>query len=403
MDPNWKRKAWIGWVIVYLITGGILAWQETESIKSFKVKEHTRNAVIELSPSQGVDPSLAGKIVHVVGPLTTPETFSDEVLHFQIPVISLVRTVEYWQVLESREQKTIKDVYGNDSTIVKYSYKPEWVLKPIAKDGSYTVLFTLASDSFYAKDVRLGPYHLSNTLVQRIKKKPIKVPGISYDSFMDAAGVTPIRQRMLSKQGMEMHQDDNAYFFGKDPSDPEVGDVRVIFTGVEPGGTYSVIARVDKDGSLTCDTEVDSVTGIIAGNHSAKAMTNSYARRSNKGIWKYRLILMLILSLGVLTLIDGKFTILKSACIGVLAVLAVISIVWVILRFKVGIFLLLLTLLLAGYVFWLFHPKKPDVIIEDGKKPDTFGLAGGDGGSDGDADGSTDGTDPEKPDVFKLE
>lgn len=406
MDPNWKRRAWIATVIVYLFTGGLLAWKETESIKSFKAKEHTRNEVIELPLSHGIDRSLAGKLVHVVGPLTTPETFSDEELHFQIPVISLIRTVEYWQVVETKEQKTIKDVYGNDSTIVKSSYKPNWVLKPIVKDGGYRALFTLKSDSFYAKDACLGPYHLSSSLVQRIKKEPVKVPDISYGSFIKASGISPIEQRFLSKGGVKMFQEDNTYFFGKDPSDPQVGDVRVTFTGVEPGGTYSVIALVDKDGSLTSEADANSITGIVAGDRSAEAMTGKYARRSNKGIWKLRLGLMLLFSLLALSLIsDEKFAILKSVCIGVLAILAVISIVWVILRFKVGIFILLLTLLIAGYLFWLFHPKQPDVIIEDGKKPDTIDLTGGDGGTDGDAatDGSIGGTDPEEPEVFTLE
>ena len=331
-------------------------------------------------------------------------------LKVDIPVISLYRDVNYWQVEESKEEKTVKDVYGKDSTIVKYNYDAKWVKKPIVKDGGYRALFTLPTAAFTATDVYLGPYRVSKKLTSRITKEPLDQVDIPFENFLDAAGVTDMNRRFISKSGVTMHRSGNTYHFGKDFANPEVGDVQVSFIGVKPG-TYSAIALVDEDGSLTTeDRDGKTVTEIVKGKRSAKAMMGRFVRRQKDGIWKLRLGLMLLFSMLLIVLLkDEKYFILKCVSLGVLAVMAVISPIWLFLRFKVGIFLFLFTLLLAVYAFWLFHPKKPTVVIEDGGKPETIDLSDGDGKTDKpEGDGGTGGssirvTDKEDPEVFSLE
>ena len=406
MKNDWKKNIWIGIGIFYLVLGIAIATQEVKRIKALKTRETLRLDVVEVPLSEGVDRSLAGKYIHIVGPLKTGETYHDDALKFEIPVISLVRSVKYWQVEETQEEKTVKDVYGKDSTIVKTNYVAKWVNDPIVKNNATNVLFTLPSTSFTASDVHLGPYRVSKDLISFISKGPIENVDIPFNNFLDAAGVTGIRSRFIEKSGVTMTRSSNTYFFGKDSQNPAVGDVQITFTGVQPG-TYSAIALVADDGSLTTGKlDGKTVTSIIAGKRSAEAMMGKFVRSQKKGIWKLRLATLLTLSLFLFTALkDEKFAVLKSVSIAGLAIMVIISTVWLILRFKVGIFLLLFTLLLAGYTYWLFHPKKPTVVIEDGGKPETIDLPDGDGKTNGtgESEGSLHVTDTEEPEVFSLE
>lgn len=212
----------------------LLFWNEGRAVKRYKDLKEGAGKVVSVS-AEAVDPADEGKLIHVTGEAKTSGPLSDPDFAISEDAIKLRRDVEMYQWVEDVQTEKKENVGGSVDTKKTYSYRQEW-RSELVDSSRFQVKeahrnpteMRFASKSFVAKGVTLGAYRLPDFLIAKIGGGEPLDPGPTSD-------LPPaLRSEARSAAG--------GYYFGNDPANPQVGDLKVTFSIVRPG-PLSVVAQ----------------------------------------------------------------------------------------------------------------------------------------------------------------
>lgn len=224
---------------VLLAVGTVLLfWNEGRAVKRYKDLNEGAGIVVSID-SGTIDPAMEGNLVHATGEAVTPAPLTDSQFGITEKAIKLIREVEMYQWKENVTTETSTKTGGTEETRKTYSYSRAWSgglidssRFQVQSDHSNPPEMKYKAASFLADGVTLGAFKLPEFLVQKIGGAT-RLPIESLESVP-----APLKgAAMLHNQG---------FYFGSDPLNPQIGDLRVSFSIIRPG-PVSVVAQQAND------------------------------------------------------------------------------------------------------------------------------------------------------------
>ena len=164
--------------------------------------------------------------------------------------IAISRAVEYYQYEEKSSTKTVDRIGGSQERVTTYTDEKKWMSAPVNsakfKDPAYQssnfTLTTVEAKTERAKHVTFGGYALPSFIISSISGS------IPATANLTASELAQWEKTLTGNeiQGVavqRVHASGNTVYFGKSPSTPEIGDVRVTLTKIMPAD-ISIIAKV---------------------------------------------------------------------------------------------------------------------------------------------------------------
>jgi hypothetical protein len=361
-------KAFSGIIVglILLIIGiALLFWNEGRAVKTYNTLKEGQGLVMNVSADEA-DAANDGKLVHLTADATTEEILVDEDFGISANAIRLQRDVEMYQWKETEESETRKKLGGGEETVTTYTYSKQWssglnnssnFQQPEGHENPSE--FPYDSMTWDAENVPVGAFYLSPDLISQLSDfadLPVReIP----------EGAAWPEDATLSKGGI---------YLGANPAQPQVGDVRIKFSVIEPG-PVSIVAAQNGDTFADYQTKAGgTIAMIVPGNVPAQQMFEDAIATNTLVTWLIRLggfILiwigfgLLFAPLSVLADVVPFFGNLVGAATGLIAfllalavALIVIALAWVFFRPLLAITLLVLAVVAAVFGFRAFR-KKP--------------------------------------------
>ena len=415
-------------LIMFCIGTALLWWNEGRTVKTEKMLDEVGGNYVEMENPNKKDASLDGELICGTALATTEDSLSDAQFGVGAKAIALHRKVEYYQWVESSEEKSEDKLGGKEVTTTTYTYSKKWVSTPVEssefKDPAYqnknTVLTTVEESDQYAENVSFGAYKLNETLIHRISssegldlaisedllKDLDKSAQVAYERFygtkkaaskaveqpaettvlsdsakavadsLKAVNDSIIKNAVNKKDFEYVHQAGNVLYFGRVPGSPEVGDVRVTFEKVVPA-KVTVMAVVDGDSFKPYKAENGKrFQTLVMGKRSGDDIIEADKEANNMWLWILRGVGVLLVIGGLKGIFGFLETILKVVPFianifgwGVGVVCTIIGVAWSLIVIAIAwLFyrpILGITLLvIAGFLTWVFAFKGKDKLKE---------------------------------------
>ena len=415
-------------LIMFCIGTALLWWNEGRTVKTEKMLDEVGGNYVEMENPNKKDASLDGELICGTALATTEDSLSDAQFGVGAKAIALHRKVEYYQWVESSEEKSEDKLGGKEVTTTTYTYSKKWVSTPVEssefKDPAYqnknTVLTTVEESDQYAENVSFGAYKLNEALIHRISssegldlaisedllKDLDKNAQVAYERFygtkktaskaieqpaettvlsdsaktvadsLKAVNDSIIKNAVNKKDFEYVHQAGNVLYFGRVPGSPEVGDVRVTFEKVVPA-KVTVMAVVDGDSFKPYKAENGKrFQTLVMGKRSGDDIIEADKEANNMWLWLLRGVGVLLVIGGLKGIFGFLETILKVVPFianifgwGVGVVCTIIGVAWSLIVIAIAwLFyrpILGITLLvIAGFLTWVFAFKGKDKLKE---------------------------------------
>ena len=254
-----KSFAGIGIGFVLIIAGTILLWWNEGNFVATKAALREAQAVTqELGDVSTVDAGKNGQLVHATAAAETKDTLTDPVFGLSLNAIRLERTVEYYQWVEHAKTETKKKLGGGEEQVTTYTYAQEWVKAPVnsssfkdpdaVRNKVNTVLINLENFKTQAANVSFGAYHLPYFMISAMSGATPLPVNLSTEATANlhkqlALPASPASGAPGTMPEM-VHVSGNTVALGASPATPQIGDLRVTFTQIQPG-TVSIIGKVN--------------------------------------------------------------------------------------------------------------------------------------------------------------
>lgn len=260
---------------------GLLFWNEGRAVKRYKdLKEGA--GVVVTTDSASVDAAIEGKLVHTTGEAKTSGPLSDQQFGVSENAIKLIRSAEMYQWVESEKTEKSTSTGGTETTRKTYSYSKTW--KPgVVNSANFKVSnghqnpaeMKYKSATLVADGVTLGAYRLPEFLVKQI------------------GGATPLTINSVENATPEIKATgklhNGGFYFGADPINPQVGDIRVKFSIVQ-SGPISLIAQKQGDTFTTYQTKTGGKLSLLDRGTLSSDEMFTQAHESNKILtWAIRI------------------------------------------------------------------------------------------------------------------
>lgn len=415
-------------LIMFCIGTALLWWNEGRTVKTEKMLDEVGGNYVEMENPNKKDASLDGELICGTALATTEDSLSDAQFGVGAKAIALHRKVEYYQWVESEEEKSEDKLGGKEVTTTTYTYSKKWVSTPVEssefKDPAYqnknTVLTTVEESDQYAENVSFGAYKLNETLIHRISssegldlaisedllKDLDKNTQVAYERFygtkktaskaaeqpaetavlsdsakavadsLKAVNDSIIKNAVNKKDFEYVHQAGNVLYFGRVPGSPEVGDVRVTFEKVVPA-KVTVMAVVDGDSFKPYKAKNGKrFQTLVMGKRSGDDIIEADKEANNMWLWLLRGVGVLLVIGGLKGIFGFLETSLKVVPFianifgwGVGVVCTIIGVAWSLIVIAIAwLFyrpILGITLLvIAGFLTWVFAFKGKDKLKE---------------------------------------
>jgi hypothetical protein len=215
-------------------------------------------------------------------------------------LLRLNRSVKMYQWEETKHEHTTQSVGGSKETTTTYYYNKVWSETPISSSGFHELLghrnpgFPIRSQSFDTDTATLGAYHVGVDVLNELSPTTT----IPVDHVTPPSG----------------YQVENGEFYrGAAPAHPEIGDIRVEFTGLAPE-TVSFVAA-NSAGTLTPFHSVHDYTIALAKPGIVTASELFAEKQHEENIWTWILrgigfVLMLIAFLLIASPLTTLFAVL---------------------------------------------------------------------------------------------
>ncbi|NXV07672.1 TMM43 protein, partial [Cettia cetti] len=204
-------------LVTFLLAFYVLFTNEGRALRTAKSLDEGLSLVVPLDNIHSISQQNEGRLVHLVGALSTTKPLFDPSYGLSIRAVKLKRNVEMYQWVEYEDSKEYEE-NGEIKKETKYSYNTEWKSEVVNsrnfdREIGHKNPSAMAVESFTAvsPNVQVGSFVLSKGLVDKI------------DDF-----------KQLSLSHLEDPHADvtrgGDYFYHSDnPRRPEVGDLRVSF------------------------------------------------------------------------------------------------------------------------------------------------------------------------------
>ncbi|CAK0772300.1 putative DUF3068 domain-containing protein [Azospirillaceae bacterium] len=262
-------------VILIVLPIALLWWNEDRAVAIEKAIGEAQNIVVSID-SKSVEPRHNGKLVHVTGVATAAGAIKDSALDLSFPGYLVInRQVEMFQWKEIREDKAwvYRQTWSRDWENSDHFKYPQGHVNPRA---------SAQSDSLTAKDARLGTFRLDDASLGRVEAN------IAVQWNNRATGMreilppnTPAGHSLLPG---------GVLYRGKSPEKPQVGDLRITYTGLPSGSVLSIIARQSSDSFAPYPTSNGQKIQIVRyGDHTPQEMFNDELSNNSFMTWMLRL------------------------------------------------------------------------------------------------------------------
>lgn len=198
----------------------ILFTNEGRALQTAHSLDEGLSQVVSLGPLVRIDPQNNNHLVHLTAALQTSQPLHDPNYKVELQAAKLKRQVEMYQWVEYHESTDYQE-NGETKTETTYTYNTEWKSELINsrnfdKEIGHQNPSAMAVESVtvVAPEVRVGPFVLSNGLVDQI------------NDFQTLG----LKDFPTSKLDSFLSIDDDYFYHTLNPRRPEVGDVRVRFS-----------------------------------------------------------------------------------------------------------------------------------------------------------------------------
>ena len=324
----------------------VLFWNEGRTIKRTKALEEAGKTAVSIDP-QTLDPAYEDKLIHISGDVKTDDVLSDSQFNVSLNALRLQRTVTMYQWQEHTETSTRRTSGGGEETTTTYTYSKVWSEELIDSssfhDSGYDNPGSMPYDSktFLAPNAMLGAFALSSNQVDNlgpsveynvnapptIKDVEPQAPasngegnayraavvneGFAQDfsvSTGDAAGSlsvsvdsnannAPASANALALDS-RLKPYGSGYYIGN-PSNPQIGDVKIIFSYVATPCPTSFVAQQHGNSLVEYQAKTGKVLLQNAGIHSLEEMI-AIAKQNNKMIaWIIRAVGLFVIFIGI--------------------------------------------------------------------------------------------------------
>ncbi len=265
----------------------LLFWNEGRGVRTARSLSEGRTRVVSISAG-AVDPANDGRLVHVIGPLHTPDAgVRDPELGIRFPdLVKVRRSVEMYQWKGTDKSK------GSDPS---YKYKKVWDNDRIdstdyAGDRKNPP-FPFPYKKMTADTVKIGAFVLSDGVARRITPSDkIRLEADRIDRLAPA-----LKDRAMIYDG-------GIYIAAggtPDPTDPRIGDIRIVYYGAGET-TISVVAQQRGDRLVpSVGTEGVELAMLEPGRLDAAQLFAEAARRNTFMTWVLRFMGLFLLFAGM--------------------------------------------------------------------------------------------------------
>lgn len=342
-------------LILFIGATILLWWNEGRAVKTDKMLKQAEKIAVHVDDVSSLNPEMEGRLIHATNMAFTEDILTDSYSGIETVAIKLKREVEYYQWVEKTKTEKKDKLGGAEETVTTYTYSKKWTSDPVDSEdfedpayrGLNFVKEEIEAETVYAENVSFGAYMLPEMLISGIGGEvPAEVP---------------VKDTTESR-----HVSGNQVYYGADPKKPEIGDVRLTYTKVEPK-VVSVMAKV-KGVTFEKFTAKNgySMALIRDGEVSMDEMFEQEHAANNTLLWILRILGVILVFIGLKSMVEILITILKvvpflanivnlavGVIVGVVSFawsLLVIALAWIYYRPLLGI--LLLALGIGALVFF---------------------------------------------------
>jgi len=219
----------------------VLFMNEGCAVKTYRDLSSLGNEVISVD-SLKVDPANNLKPVHMSGTAKTDEVLTDSAFNYSANAIHLDRSVEMFQWIESKSQKTQKKLGGGEETVTTYDYKTGW--------SSSAVDSSIFKQPQGHQNPGAMPYEAMRISAQSVVLGAFRlIPGqISGIGGAETVNFTAAEIAKLPPDIRAKAKPSGEWLFlGANSQSPQVGDVRISLKVVKSPKEISVIAVQNGD------------------------------------------------------------------------------------------------------------------------------------------------------------
>lgn len=235
--------------ILFLGSFVLLAWNERDAVRQTSAINEIEEVAVEDVSVDSVNAQYEGVLVHMKGRAKTEEELENRQFGIRLPAIRLRWDASIYQVEEDKRE--------DDDEIV-YSYKERWVDRvinsntfhdPSYRDANEGSQKTLTDGREQASDIRLGAFHLSDSLIGQISNEhPLPLE--------DAPAEPPLAESPEGETTRPEGTVSGGIFYTGDPSSPQVGDEKIEFFIVDPEQDVTVMAQQKGESFAAFQTKV---------------------------------------------------------------------------------------------------------------------------------------------------
>lgn len=379
---------------IALLAGcGVLIWNEGNVVKRAQSLDEGEKQVITV-PADKIDAANAGKLVHVTGETSVADKLTDKEFGVSESAVKLLRVVEMYQWTEKKETKR-----KNNKSTTTYSYNKKWAngvqnSRAFHKNGyDNPGVMPLHSHDEIADHVALGAFQLSTNLIAQIDRREPR--NITPEEF--AAMPENIR-RDADQRGGELylpvgrwlqHAPQESLNKEFSPSaeagsldNPQIGDIRVKYLVVRPGPA-TVVGRQTNDGFDAFPTKAGkSILEFRTAALTSHEMFEAARADNTMWAWIFRgigvgvIFVGFMLLTGPLTALADWIPIVSNLVSGGMFLISlggtlivgslVIAAAWLAYHPVFAVGFLVICVLLAAALWYLFRRKPKPVLHESG-------------------------------------
>ncbi len=351
-------------LLMIVIAFVLLFWNEGRSVKRYKTLKEGAGVVMSV-PSDSIDPTNEGRLIHLTGFAETQDTPTDAMFSVSVNALRLQRSSEMYQWIESSQTEEKKKLGGGTEKVTTYSYDKQWRSSVVSSSGFKVQeghmnpdSMQIQSETFEANPITLGAFTLPASVASSI-------------SGADAVMLDPATVKIPQLGAHNSAILGNQIYLGEDSNHPQIGDIRITFRSV-PEQDISIVAAQTQQTLMPYTTEVGGRIELVEmGIQDAASMFASAQAGNRVMTWLIRLggfLLMLIgwnllfKPLSVLADVVPLFGNLVGMGTGFVAFilaatlsLITVAIAWIVYRPLIGIALLVLA---AVFIFLLTQRGK---------------------------------------------
>lgn len=266
-------------LILFFAATALLWWNEGRAVKQSDAIKDAESSYVEMDNPNKLDPSLDGELVYATCLATTKEILEDPDFGVKANAINIARKVEFYQWQEESDSHSEDKLGGAQETTTTYTYKVGWTHRPVNSDefkdpaykGKNSVLANVEDGQWSAQEVTFGAYNLPEFAISSLRADEQLQVEVAEDQLKQWEKKLNPNAKNIAKQSIDMvaaaqndtnvvvkdtvevpkmtfeteyiHVGSNQIYLGKDPSKPQIGDVRISYYKCSPT-KCSLIAKV---------------------------------------------------------------------------------------------------------------------------------------------------------------